>query len=116
MYRFFFLLLLGVCSCSGPQDLKEEKPSDLLEKKEMVEIMTDLAILEGHVQSKYKTVIAYHKVMTQSGRAYLKSKGVSEDRYERSFDYYLSVSSEMKSITSQVVERLNRKKLELEKD
>lgn len=116
MYRLLFILFISVFSCSGPQDLKEEMPNDLIEKKEMVEIMTDLAIIEGHVQSKYKTVIAYHKIMTQSGRAYLKSKGVSEDRYERSFDYYLSVSSEMKSITSQVVERLNRKKLELEKE
>jgi hypothetical protein len=116
MYKLFFILLFGVFSCTGPEELEESKPTDLLEKKEMVEIMSDLAIIEGHVQSKYKTVIAYHKIMTQSGRAYLKTKGVSEDRYERSFDYYLSVSSEMKSITSQVIERLNRKKLELEKD
>jgi uncharacterized protein YydD (DUF2326 family) len=116
MYKLFFILLFGVFSCTGPEELEESKPTDLLEKKEMVEIMSDLAIIEGHVQSKYKTVIAYNKIMTQSGRAYLKSKGVSEDRYERSFDYYLSVSSEMKSITSQVIERLNRKKLELEKD
>ncbi len=115
MFKFAFLFLLLVVSCSGPVELVETKPADLIEKTQMVELISDLAIIEGHIQAKYKSVIAYHKIMNQSGKVYLKSKGITVKRYESSFDYYLSKTTDMKRIISDVIERLNRKSLDLKK-
>lgn len=110
----FILLLFAFQSCDeGLKGLDE--PDNLIPKEQMVDIMTDMLILEGHIQNTYSTVNRYYKVMTASGRYYLKSKGITEKQYEESFIYYNSNQLEYKEILDKVMERLQKESIEMQK-
>jgi len=108
----FLLILLQSCN-SELQGL--EKPENLIPKDQMIELMTDMLILEGHIQTTYSTVNRYYKVMTASGRAYLKSKHVTEKQYEDSFIYYTSTHEDYKQMLDKVMENLQKQSIELQK-
>ncbi len=111
----FILLLVVFQSCDeGLKGLDE--PDNLIPKEQMIDVMTDMLILEGHIQNTYSTVNRYYKVMTASGRAYLKTKGITEKQYEESFVYYNSDQLEYKEILDKVMERLQKESIEMQKD
>jgi hypothetical protein len=106
------LIVLQACN-SELRGLK--KPENLIPKDQMVELMTDMLILEGHIQTTYSTVNRYYKVMTASGRYYLKSKHVTEKQYEESFVYYTSTHEDYKQMLDKVMENLQKESIELQK-
>lgn len=111
-----FILLLVVCQ-SCDEGLKGlDKPDNLIPKEQMIDIMTDMLVLEGHIQNTYSTVNRYYKVMTASGRNYLKTKGITEKQYEESFIYYNSDQLEYKEILDKVMERLQKESIEMQKN
>lgn len=107
-------LLIVLQSCNSElEGLK--KPDNLIPKDRMIELMTDMLILEGHIQTTYSTVNRYYKVMTASGRYYLKSKHVTEKQYEESFVYYTSTHEDYKQMLDKVMENLQKESIELQK-
>lgn len=111
----FIVLLVVFQSCDeGLKGL--DKPDNLIPKEQMIDIMTDMLILEGHIQNTYSTVNRYYKVMTASGRHYLKTKGITEKQYEESFIYYNSNQLEYKEILDKVMERLQKESIEMQKN
>lgn len=107
-----FLIVLQSCN-SELHGLK--KPDNLIPKDQMIDLMTDMLILEGHIQTTYSTVNRYYKVMTASGRYYLKSKHVTEKQYEESFVYYTSTHEDYKQMLDKVMENLQKESIELQK-
>lgn len=108
------VLLVMLQSCNSElHGLK--KPDNLIPKDQMVGLMTDMLILEGHIQTTYSTVNRYYKVMTASGRNYLKSKHVTEKQYEDSFVYYSSTHEDFKQMLDKVMENLQKESIELQK-
>ncbi len=107
-------LLIVLQSCNSElHGLK--KPDNLIPKDQMIDLMTDMLILEGHIQTTYSTVNRYYKVMTASGRYYLKSKHVTEKQYEESFVYYTSTHEDYKQMLDKVMENLQKESIELQK-
>ena len=107
-------LLIVLQSCNSElHGLK--KPDHLIPKDQMIDLMTDMLILEGHIQTTYSTVNRYYKVMTASGRYYLKSKHVTEKQYEESFVYYTSTYEDYKQMLDKVMENLQKESIELQK-
>lgn len=106
------LLILQSCN-SELHGLK--KPDNLIPKEQMIDVMTEMMILEGHIQTTYSTVNRYYKVMTASGRNYLKMKHISEKQYEDSFRYYSSEQKEYKEILDKIMENLQKESIELQK-
>ncbi|TSJ41955.1 DUF4296 domain-containing protein [Fluviicola chungangensis] len=112
--------ILGIClfillqSCDSELH-GLEKPENLIPKDQMITLMTDMLILEGHIQTTYSTVNRYYKVMTASGRDYLKSKHITEKQYEDSFMYYTSMHEEYKLMLDKVMENLQKESIELQK-
>jgi hypothetical protein len=115
MRKFLFIAFLFLIqSCDdGLNGL--EKPENLLPEDQMIELMTDMLILEGHIQNTYSTVNRYYKVMSASGRDYLKTKHVSEKQYEDSFIYYNGNKEKFKKIIDKVQENLQKKSIEMQK-
>jgi hypothetical protein len=107
-----FLFLAQSCH-DGLDGLKE--PDNLIPKNEMIELMTDMYILEAHIQNTYTTVNRFYKVMNASGRAYLKSKNITEKQYEDSYIYYSGTKEDFKFIIEKVQENLQRKSIEMQK-
>ena len=108
----FILLLLQSCN-SELQGLK--KPDNLIPKDQMIQVMTDMLILEGHIQTTYTTVNRYYKVMSASGRSYLKTQHITEKQYEDSFAYYSGRNEEYKGMLEKVMENLQKESIELQK-
>lgn len=115
--RIFALIALLVITQSCNDKLRSpEKPDNLIPEEQMIEVMSDMLILEGHIQNTYSTVNRYYKVMTASGRAYLKSKGITQKQYEDSFLYYNSMQQDYNKMLDKVMERLQKESIELQKD
>ena len=106
------LVLLQSCN-SELKGLK--KPDNLIPKEQMIDIMTNMLILEGHIQKTYSTVNRYYKVMTASGRYYLKTKHVSQEQYESSLAYYSCNNDEYREMMEQIMENLQKESIELQK-
>lgn len=115
MRTWTFIVFLVVLQSCNSELHGLEKPDNLIPKEQMVELMTDMLILEGHIQTTYSTVNRYYKVMTASGRYYLKSKHVTEKQYEESFIYYTSTHEDYKQMLDKVMENLQKESIELQK-
>ncbi|MDR0802517.1 DUF4296 domain-containing protein [Fluviicola sp.] len=115
--RIFALitLLLVVQSCDDKLR-NPEKPDNLIPKEQMIEVMTNMLILEGYIQNTYSTVNRYYKVMTASGRDYLKTQGITQKQYEDSFLYYNSMEQDYDKMLDKVMERLQKESIELQKN
>lgn len=106
MKHWFVIALIGIlASCSS--DLKlPSAPDDLIPEEQMIDLLYDMTVLEAGIQTRYQSVNRYYKVMQQSGKAYLKSKGISVKRYERSYDYYVSRPEKMQEMYTQVMDSI----------
>ena len=108
MIKWTVIALLVVLQSCNSELHGLKKPDNLIPKDQMIELMTDMLILEGHIQTTYSTVNRYYKVMTASGRYYLKSKHISEKQYEESFIYYTSTHEDYKQMLDKVMENLQK--------
>ena len=106
-------LLIGITSCSARVE-RAERPDNLIQKKEMVEIITELVKLEAHLQASYPSVAEYNKVMLNSGNKLFEKFGISHDQFEASIDYYGSRQDKMKEIYNEALDKLNSELGELE--
>jgi hypothetical protein len=107
-------VLLSLQSCNSElRGLK--KPDNLIPKDQMIQVMTDMLILEGHIQTTYTTVNRYYKVMNASGRSYLKTQHISEKQYENSLAYYSGKNEEYRGMLEKVMENLQKESIELQK-
>ncbi len=115
MRNFFGIFILLILQSCNSEMHGLDKPDDLIPKDQMIALMTDMLILEGHIQTTYSTVNRYYKVMSASGRYYLKTKHISEKQYESSFVYYTSKHEEYKVMLDKVMENLQKESIELQK-
>ncbi len=107
------ILILGLSfACSSEMD-HPDAPDDLIPEAEMVTYMHDLTMLEAGVQNRYQSVNRYYKTMIRSGEKYFKSKGITVDRFERSFDYYATQPEIFQRINTQAMEEMT---IELNKE
>lgn len=115
MKRLFGILILVLLQSCTSELKGMKKPENLIPKDQMIEVMTEMLILEGHVQTTYSTVNRYYKVMTASGKYYLKSKHITQKQYEDSFKYYSCSYEEYKPMLDKVMENLQKESIELQK-
>lgn len=114
IFPILFLLFIFPSCNDGLEGLKE--PDNLIPKEQMIDVMTNMLILEGHIQTTYSTVNRYYKVMSASGKAYLKTQHITEKQYEESFIYYNSRHEEYKIMLDKIMERLQKESIELQKN
>lgn len=103
------LVLFFLFSCQ--QEIKQRTaPKDLISETEMVAIVKDLVLIEGHIAITYKQIQSYHQILTASSSEVFKSHSVSKRRYKRSFEYYASDQKKLTKIYSDVLNDLNEEK------
>ncbi len=103
----FFLSIIQVFgSCNNGIENRVSSPDDLIPKDSMVVILKELVVMESYVQGKYVHVSQFKKIMTKSGENILKGYDVSNQRFERSMDYYGSRHREMIEIYTKVLDEL----------
>lgn len=106
----FLLIVTGLVLFSGCISgiRQPDAPDDLIARDSMVVVLRDLVVVESYLQNRYKHVNNYYKVMTLSGKACLKKYNIQPDRFERSYNYYVSRQEELQQIYSEVIDSLTR--------
>ncbi|MBP6090111.1 MAG: DUF4296 domain-containing protein [Crocinitomicaceae bacterium] len=107
MKRLYFLILFVVTACSSNPMLGTKKPSDLISKDEMVQVLIDLNLIEADLQMKYSHISFYSDAMKKSGQLILKKYGFTPHQFEKSFDYYATRQEEMIVINNQILDSMN---------
>lgn len=112
MKKWFFIALL-FASCS-PGVARREAPDNLIKKDKMVEVLTELMKLEGHVSVKYVQVSKYSDLMKASADSLFKAEGVSAKQFEESYEYYAHQQKDLSKMYEQVLDNLNHELTDLE--
>lgn len=111
---FIGMLFFFISSCQDQLPSVPE-PDNLLSEEKMVEILTELTVLESDAQLKYVQTVKYADLLSKSGDSLIKSKGVTPKDFESSMDYYGSRQEEMIQIYQLVNANLVEQKKQLEK-
>ncbi|GAB5416215.1 MAG: hypothetical protein Crog4KO_12010 [Crocinitomicaceae bacterium] len=112
MKKWFFIALL-FASCS-PGVARKEAPDNLIKKDKMVEVLTELMKLEGHVSVKYIQVPKYKGVMKASADSLFKAEGITAKQFEKSYDYYAYQQKDLRIMYEKVLDNLNHELTDLE--
>jgi hypothetical protein len=92
-------------SCSSKIGLPDP-PDDLIDPDTMTMLIHDMVILEAGIRTRYQNVNRYYKTMERSGNAYLKSKHISPERYESSYDYYVTRPEQFQEIYTKAMDSI----------
>lgn len=104
----FCLLILVLSSCET--ELQEMKrPKNLVPKDTMVLVLSDVMVIEYHVQSRYPRPDQFHECIKRSGDTILANYQLNYKRFTHSLDYYASKQDVMEEIYDKVIENLTKK-------
>lgn len=106
----FLVLLFASC------DSETHVPSDLLQPEKMTEVMEDMYVAEGIVANSSNLDRAAERQMAIDyySIVYKKHK-IDSAVFRKSFDYYAMHPKLMQEISDKVIEKLNKKNIELYK-
>jgi hypothetical protein len=114
MKSFLILLSLFFITSCGSGVNKPLPPDNLIPQKEMVAIVKDLILIEGHLSITYKQIQSYHKIIIASSEEVFRKHGITKNDYEKSFDYYAADQDKITDIYSEVLNELTLEKGKLE--
>lgn len=108
MRNIFLTALVIVCACSDP-----EAPEDLIGQDLMVKVMIEVHLLEARINKvPIDPVDSTQAVYEHFEKQLFDDLGISQDQYERSFNYYVDHPNEFEKIYNAVVDTLmEREKL-----
>ncbi|WP_436517207.1 DUF4296 domain-containing protein [Ekhidna sp. To15] len=111
MKNIFLTALVIVCSCSGSNE-----PDDLIGREQMVKVMTEVHLLEAKINKvPVAPVDSTQAVYDHYEKLLFKDLGITQDQYERSFNYYVDNPNEFEKIYSAVVDSLMEKEKRFKK-
>ena len=100
--NLFLTVLVILCACSTDQT-----PKDLIEQEKMIMVMTEIHLLETKIKSiNISPQDSTQAVFDHYERLLFEDFGISQDQYERSFNYYVDHPNEFEKIYSAVVDTL----------
>ncbi|MFT7335712.1 MAG: hypothetical protein ACI9M1_001633 [Porticoccaceae bacterium] len=100
----FLVILILIVSC---KEEIVEKPDNLIEKNKMVDIMYDLAILEG---IKYQNITSLADYNVNSSQYIYKKYKIDSLQFVQSNVYYASNYEEYKEFFDEIVKRIDDQK------
>lgn len=116
----FFLLLFVLATACGDKD-KGNKPEHLLSEKEMIDIMTDVQIIEADLnyqktqereQEPNDTLNIIPKDYVKMSRVYytqlFEHYGITDSIFEQNLRYYTQRPTELEKIMDSVMQRLTK--------
>ncbi|SNT36194.1 protein of unknown function [Ekhidna lutea] len=105
MRSIFLTVLVIVCSCTG-----SNVPEDLINREKMVKVMTEIHLLESKISNLYLADgDSIQVVYDHYEKLLFQDLGITQDQYERSFNYYVDNPNEFEKIYTTVVDSLMEK-------
>ncbi len=100
--NIFLTALVILCACST-----NEAPEDLIGTEKMVKVLTEVHLLETKINNlsidPYDSTKA---VYNHYEKLLFEDLGITQDQYERSFNYYVDNPNEFEKIYNAVVDTL----------
>lgn len=107
MYRLLTFIFVFIAFSCERKELVIEVPKDLIPQDSFAIILTDLLVLESHIQGKYVQLNAYAEIMSQSGDSLMKKHNINYERFRQSMLYYGQLPQKIDSIYTEVIDSLN---------
>ena len=102
MRNIFLTALVILCYCSTP-----DVPEDLISKDKVVKVMMEVHLLEAKINNvpidPYDSTQAVYE---HYEKLLFKDLGITQDQYERSFNYYVDNPADFEKIYSAVFDSL----------
>ena len=110
MKKLFLTVLVIVSACSATNEV----PDDLIPQEEMIQLMTEIHILEAKIKNlNIQTIDSATQVYQHYEQLLFSDFGITSEQYEQSFNYYVDNMGEFKKIYDAVVDTLmQREKLQ----
>ncbi|MEP1097188.1 MAG: DUF4296 domain-containing protein [Cyclobacteriaceae bacterium] len=103
MKKFFLTVLVIVSACST----ESEVPEDLIPQDQMVSVLVEVHMLESKIKNLRIYSLDSAKVVYDHYENLLFADfNITQDQYERSFNYYIENLDEFKDIYTTVVDTL----------
>ena len=113
------LLLLSACGNKSNTFM----PERLLTEEEMIDVMTDVQIIEAEINyqkstdKEQDTISADYKAMAQSYyRQFFEHYGITDSIFSQNLKYYTERPKTLQRIMDSVVQRLTREQSESQRD
>lgn len=103
-HLILIILSIVIASCKNAN----EPPKDLIPKEEMALIVADLTLLEATYNTKLIRVENKKELMLKYSKEIFDKHQVTEERFDRSYDYYINNSEEFELVLELVFEELNK--------
>jgi hypothetical protein len=112
-FSVFIAFFLVFTACSEKASESYPEPDNLLEKEEMVEILTELTFLESAYQVKYIQVSRYSSLIDQQADSLFRALGTDKKSFEESIEYYTRHQEDLVEIYQQVKSNFEKRIAEL---
>jgi hypothetical protein len=105
---FLCASIIVICSCENSTGkLKSVNNQSVLYKKETCSIFEELVLIETHLQNTYFSFENYKEALFVSRDSLLKSKNVTLEQFNKSFDHYAKSDKEMTALYEEILNDLN---------
>ena len=112
MRKFFLTVLVIVSACAS----ESNEPEDLIPKEKMITLLTEVHILEAKIKGlKIRPSDSANVVYDHYEKLLFADFNISQEQYERSFNYYVDNTTEFKKVYDAVVDTLMRRE-KIQKD
>ena len=105
MKYFYSILFMSLVSCDT-----ETRPSSIIEKDKMIDIMEQVLVLETYYQSLPGPASNKHALDSTVDLVFKKS-GITKNNFEESYRFYSSDLEEFKKMQTEIMEKLEKKAL-----
>ncbi len=110
IFLVFIVLFTSCVNLNGVDpEAQIERPVDLIESDKMIQLMTEIAVIEGAYAVRYVQLVRYADQMAKDIESYLESQGVTPEQYKSAVYYYSTQSSRWVEMQEKV-----KKKLEIQ--
>ncbi len=112
----FVLLALLLSGCYKVNKLEVKKPANLIPKEKMVDILTDMEIVQGAAVINRERYLGYQDIEKSYYQVLFNHYHVTESQIRSSMDYYNNQGAEMAGIYDKVMSKLTEKQTILDEE
>jgi len=111
MKNVFFISILFAffVSCGEPKKEYIDKPEVFLEKKEFIDVIVDLQILESHYHNEYQVPEIYANALDSASYYVFKKHKIDKNIFQENFNYYSFEKDSIFNIYEIVLDTINNR-------
>jgi len=112
---FYFFLLITFFACS-PKKTPESKPSGLLPKDKMTDVLVDIHLAEGAADNRRLKPQQFDLMMTAKYKDLFEKHGITFEQFNDSYNYYLNHADQFSEIYTEVINKLTTRESLINRD